>query len=299
MNIKPTITIAIITYRRQDLLARCLKSICNQTLLPSKIIIIDNDPKKSSELVFKKFKNKIPITYFIETKKGAPNARNTAIKKTKTKYIGFIDDDCVLNKNWFKQVSLQIQKNNIAFIIGKSKLQNKNNVFAQCQFDYYKQWFNSQVNKKPLPPELFDTKNIIINCNIFKKNKFKFDGIFGNSSISGFEDIDMGRQFANQNFYGLYNPKMIIYHQELSSYPQMIEKSFQRGRLKYLLNHKWNILEIHSVNPIHKLLGIIKNVIKNPKKIITIILIESADYSFKLGYNYQKKHNQKTTNCIL
>lgn len=291
MYTKQNITLAIITYRRPEILDQCLQSICTQTAPPQKIIIIDNDPQKSSESIYKKYQKKIPLTYFVETKKGAPSARNAAIKQTQTKYIGFIDDDCVLDKNWFKQVILLIKKNNIIFTIGKSKLQNTNNIFAQCQFKYYKKWFISQVNKKILLPELFDTKNIIINCDLLKKNKFKFDGIFGNSSISGFEDIDMGYQFAQHDLYGTYNQKMIVYHKELSTFFGMINKSFQRGHLKYLLNIKWNISKNLSHNHFSKLLNIFKKIIKNPKKIISIILIELIDYSFKLGYNYQKKRD--------
>lgn len=292
MSTKSNITLAITTYQRPSLLSRCLQSICHQSLLPSRIIIIDNDPQKSAAPIFKKYQKRLPLQYYYESQKGTPHARNAAINLVKTKYVGFIDDDCILHKNWFQQAFSCIQDSNLTFIIGLSFLQNKNNIFAQSQFNYYQQWFNSQVSKKPLSPELFDTKNIIINCDLFKENKFKFDKIFGNSSISGFEDIDMGYQFAHKKFYGRYEPKMIVYHQEINTFLKMIKKSYERGRLKFLLNQKWHISEKQSSNLYKKISYTIKKIIKNPLKITSTTLIEIIDYSFKLGYNYQKNQIQ-------
>ena len=291
MSNKSNITIAVTTYRRPHLLKKCLNSLCQQTFPPPKIIIIDNDPQKSARSIYNKYQKKLPLKYFFETKKGAPHVRNAAIDLVKTKYIGFIDDDCILDKNWFQKVVTHTQKNNLVFVIGTSLLQNKNNIFAQTQFYYYQQWFNSLVHKHPLPPELFDTKNIIINRKLLKQNKFKFDQIFSNSSISGFEDVDMGYQFANKKLYGLHDPKIIVFHQELDTFSKMTEKSFERGRLKYLLNKKWHIQEKYSNNLLKKLLNTGKKITKHPKKIIPIVLTEIIDYAFKLGYNYQKKRN--------
>ena len=168
---KQNITLAIVTYRRPYLLNKCLHSLSKQSVSPSQIIIVDNDPQKSAYSLYQKYQKKLPLSYYFESKKGAPNVRNTAISLVKTKYIAFIDDDCILDKNWCQEILSEINTNNVIFTIGTSLLQNKNNVFAQTQFNYYQQWFNSQAKTNPFSPELFDTKNIIINCQLFKKNK--------------------------------------------------------------------------------------------------------------------------------
>ena len=293
MTIKNNITIIITTFCRPHLLNKCLQSLCHQSLFPSQIIVFDNDPQQSAKSIFQKYQKKLPLKYFLEPIRGIPNVRNAAIKIVSTKYIGFIDDDCIFDKNWFSQVISQIKKGHIIFIIGRTLLHNKNNIFAKSQFNYYQQWFIAQVIKQPLPPELFDTKNIIINCDLFKKNKFKFDRIFGNLDTSGFEDTDMGYQFAQKQLFGAYNPQIIVSNQELNTFSQMVKKSYQRGQLKYFFNKKWQISEYYPVNFINKIFIIIKKIIKNKKsvsQITDIILIEIIDTSFKLGYNHARHH---------
>ena len=90
---------------------KCINSIINQTDIHKvKIYIIDNTIdlgiKKNLIKKFSRKKN-VKIDILTEKKRGIPYARNKCLKiirKTKTDFSCFIDDDCELSKVWLKNM---------------------------------------------------------------------------------------------------------------------------------------------------------------------------------------------------
>ena len=245
-------------------------------------------------LPFLCWKQQLPLIYITEKIKGTPNARNRALKNCSTKYLGFIDDDCVVDSNWFDQAIKHIKTHPINYLIGKSLLLNSNNWCAQAQFNNHQNWFNQELKKRQFSPHLFDTKNIIINMDIVRKYNLKFDAIFGNFNFSGFEDIDMGFQFAKHNLFGSYNPNLIVHHQEPEEFIKSVKKSYYRGRLKRNFNQKWQIKETCNSPSISRhLFQTLKKILTAKDKtfhnIIVVLISEINQQSFAQGYLYHPK----------
>src|SRR5210317_1577757 len=95
-------TVVICTYRRQYLIYECLENILNNSLLPNQIIIVDQNydfltyNKITNFFKNKGFKNYIIIRNLIQ--KGLTKSKNISLKIIKTKYVFFIDDDIILEK---------------------------------------------------------------------------------------------------------------------------------------------------------------------------------------------------------
>jgi len=237
------LTLAIITYKRPKKLKRCLTSILEQTVLPKKVLIIDNDKRQTAKGIFKLFKNKFPIEYAVEKRQGIPNARNKALKLCKTPLLGFIDDDCVLDKNWVK-VALQSAKDTRAsYILGKSLLFNKNSIIAFAQHCRQTYWFFRDLEKNNNLPSPFnlDTKNVVFKIRFLKKNNIWFDQDLFIHTVGGHADTDLGFQFKNKGLIGRYEPKMIVYHEEVQRLRDFFKKAYHRGRVGVLLYKKWNL----------------------------------------------------------
>ncbi len=87
------------TFRRAHLISRAIDSCINQTYQNIELIIVDdNSPssisRRETEQVLKQYKGNEKIKYVKLNKNiGASNARNVGIKKSKGKYITFLDDD--------------------------------------------------------------------------------------------------------------------------------------------------------------------------------------------------------------
>lgn len=91
------ISVVIPTYKRPDMLARLLKSICQQTLLPSEVIVIDDASgmDQAYRRCIDQFKNRLPGLHFhvMPVNSGAPHARNVGIRLAKSDWIALVDDD--------------------------------------------------------------------------------------------------------------------------------------------------------------------------------------------------------------
>lgn len=103
---KPSIAIAVITFRRQQQLAATLQSLRNIALpedVRVRLLVVDNDPGKSAELIVASAKDgcPFPVEYLTEEKRGIPHARNKALENaTGNDYVAFIDDDDMADSQW-------------------------------------------------------------------------------------------------------------------------------------------------------------------------------------------------------
>lgn len=100
-------TLIICTYLRPNPLLKLLESVKQQTVYPNEILIIDGSTNAETEKVLEQntFKN---LHYFLVTKenRGLTKQRNFGISKTAdtTEVICFLDDDTVLESNYFEEL---------------------------------------------------------------------------------------------------------------------------------------------------------------------------------------------------
>lgn len=100
-------SLIICTYMRPESLFQLLQSVREQTLYPDEILIIDGSTNQETQqlLLDNPFENSY---YFLvpENFRGLTRQRNFGIEKVKkdTKIICFLDDDIVLNVNYFEEL---------------------------------------------------------------------------------------------------------------------------------------------------------------------------------------------------
>ena len=239
---KSELTIAIITKNRPAKLDRCLESICQQNLLPKSVLMIDNDPRRTSYPVFKKYSKKLPLHYFHEKKSGVPYCRNKALSKTETRYLGFVDDDCVLDNKWTKSAIDAFQKNkDITYVCGKTNLYNNKNIFAIAQYSHDSYWYVKKVRKyKQTVAANFDTKNVVLDMKAIRNNSLKFDPKCG---IGNFDsaDFDFGLQLNHLKLRGIYSDKLQLAHEETSTFKRYVMRAYYRGKIAGYINIKWKL----------------------------------------------------------
>ncbi len=239
---KMDLTIAIITRNRPDMFAKCLKSIINQSINGYTVLVIDNDKNNTARSVVNKYllNSTIKFKYVNETNIGYANARNCAIKNCSTRYLGFVDDDCILDKNWVKTGMGSIVKNGVAWVVGESIDQCMSNSFGVLE-NYLRNYWRNQcyVNRyleDPLPFHL-DTKNVILDAQFLKSSNIYFDTKF---NIYGGEDADLGFQIKHNNQKGIFNNNMVVNHFHPYNKAGFIRKAFAYGYNCFNLFDKWN-----------------------------------------------------------
>jgi len=216
MNIHKKFTVVVCTYKREKLLKRCLIKILNNNFKPSKIVIIDqNIDKKSLNLsrqIFKKYKfNQFNIVKNVK-KIGLTKSKNISLNYIKTKYVVFLDDDILINKNFFENLINLIFKKKAHGVCGvitnfkKNKIKNffyyLTNYGAYKDHRYYFQNYKDYLQKKIYYKKIKSLPGGItcFDTNIF--NKIKFDEKY---ITHNYEDVDFSirlkKLIMNYKFY--------------------------------------------------------------------------------------------------
>jgi glycosyltransferase involved in cell wall biosynthesis len=103
----PLVSVIVNCYNGETYLAEAVKSILEQTYKNFEVIFWDNQSKDKSAIIYKSFKDKRLKYYYAQKHTPLYDARNLAIKKSKGKFIAFLDTDDLWTKN---KLYLQVLK---------------------------------------------------------------------------------------------------------------------------------------------------------------------------------------------
>jgi GT2 family glycosyltransferase len=190
---KGTIDVIIPTIGRKSYLYDVLKAFSKQTVLPRKIIIVEQNPAEGSksELDYLNLENwPFTIKHIFTNKSGACNARNIALDQVESEWVFFADDDILIDDKLIQKSFKQISQFGVkavsikCFQSGDTRMENT--VF---------QWGS------------FGSGCSIVFSESLKGLKFKMGYEFGFG-----EDNDFGMQLRNQGQDVLYLPEPKILH---------------------------------------------------------------------------------------
>ncbi|MFP4519012.1 MAG: glycosyltransferase family 2 protein [Oceanicaulis sp.] len=97
-----SLAVLIPTFRRNDSLARALRSVFAQSLTPDEIVVADNDPDAGARPVVETLRAHAPcpIVYIHAAEPGVANARNAGFAATRARRIAQLDDDESAPPGW-------------------------------------------------------------------------------------------------------------------------------------------------------------------------------------------------------
>ncbi|MCW2119435.1 glycosyltransferase family 2 protein [Flavobacterium sp. 7A] len=175
MNTKSNVTVVIPCYNDGKYIAEALQSIYNQTLLPEKIIIVDDGSGMETQKMLAKINH--PLLQIIrQENQGVSVARNSAIAIAQTDFIVNLDADDYYESTFIEKA--------VAILDGDSKI---GMVSSFCRA-----FINSKTLEiiKPLGGTVTDF--IVVNNGrasaMFRKSCWEKVGGFDEKMISGYED---------------------------------------------------------------------------------------------------------------
>ena len=112
----PQVSIILPNYNSHIFIKKTIRSVINQNFYSWELIIVDDASNEKTKIILKRIQRykKIRI-YWLSKNKGAGYCRNFAIKKSKSKYIAFIDSDDIWKKNKLKNQINFMKKNDHQF----------------------------------------------------------------------------------------------------------------------------------------------------------------------------------------
>lgn len=104
----PKISIIIPVYNSEKYLGKCIKSLVNQTNNDIEIILVDDNSTDKSMDIIEYFQSRYPNKIKVastKTNSGAGAARNVGLSIATGKYIGFIDSDDYVTKDYYEKLA--------------------------------------------------------------------------------------------------------------------------------------------------------------------------------------------------
>lgn len=188
-----TIDVIIPTIGRSNYLYDVLKDFSKQTLLPSKIIIVEQNPKELSKTELDYIQNEkwpFEIQHFFIHQAGVCNARNLALNQTESEWVFLADDDNRFEPNLLDDVF--------------EKIEQYGNLVVTTSYPQ-KNEFKSHIKVIQWPT--FGAGNSFVRRDVLHKVRFNTALEFGYG-----EDGDFGMQLRNQGCDILYLPQPEILH---------------------------------------------------------------------------------------
>jgi len=280
---KKDISVVIPVYNDSILLEKCLKSLKDQSDKGFEIIVVDDCSTDNSYEIAKNYADKA-----IKNKenKGPAISRNNAIKLAKNQIIAFTDSDCVVDKDWIKNIRKNIENENV--LMGNTKIKKTSYIadsIASLGFPggamagFRTMW----------PVDKDGYTNHISSCNFAMREKvFEKYGYFDESfPFPGGEDPELAIRVHRKGIKIKYCEDVLIYHEPIRSLSYFVKWQFKRGRTNYHFKKKVGEVGSFVKLRIKSSLTILKNNLFNVKVFMIFFLIVLSFILQQTGYFYE------------
>ena len=221
-------------YNGETYLASAIESILLQTYKNYEVIFWDNQSHDNSALIYKSFKDKRLKYYYAKKHTSLYQARNLAIKKSRGKYIAFLDVDDIWLKNKLSSQIEKIKNKKITLIYSNYYILNQ--VTGLKKIAYKDKLPEGVIYKELLKNYFLGIGTVLIKKEIFLKKIFFFNKRF---NIIG--DFDFFTRLSKNNYFSCIQRPLSIYRIHKKSFSNK-NYQMQINELKFWLK-KTNIFD--------------------------------------------------------
>ncbi|MCX6654488.1 MAG: glycosyltransferase, partial [Candidatus Bathyarchaeota archaeon] len=223
----PFVSIVICTCNRKDLLKDCINSIfsANYPSFLYEVIIVDGGSTDGTIDLCRGFPK---IRFIIESRFGLAHARNKGASLARGSVVAYVDDDCVVDKDWLRNLvnGLQYSKNVVGvggpvFPLHPEVIPPK--IFVLGPLGFYDEGRTMKFVSGIVMPnsafrrEIFETIQFDETLGVTKRGKLI---LFG-------EDTAFCRSIIDSGYQLLYTPYSKVYHQII----------MKRLTVRYIIKH--------------------------------------------------------------
>lgn len=225
-------SVVIPTYRREEDLKKCLDSIFTQTVLPDQIIIVDDDllPPLFLDNIQQNAKDKkIDFVYYQKNHKiehrGSSASRNIGFGLSKNEIVFILDDDLILDHDFFETIMMVWQRDNESRLIGVGGIIKNNRKKTNLEKIYNKifglssssSWDINDVGFQVWDDRIYAAEKGFYAhggaCSYKKSLVEELNGfiVFGEGRTAN-EDVDFCLRAKKRNYYFIIEPRARVIH---------------------------------------------------------------------------------------
>lgn len=244
------VSVVIVNWNGKANLQECLTSLSKITYSPIETIVVDNGSEDGSVAMLKK---EFPSAILAEVKKnlGFAAGNNLAYKRSKGKYLLFLNNDCIVTENFLSKLVTYLEKHPTVGIVQPTiffhrpgtPLHNKINsigsFFLKNGFLYHQDYGKKFIKEKYSKPfEIFSAYGA---CFLARREVIEKIGLFDEDYFAYFEETDLCHRVWLAGYSVMTYPSIHVFHkgaQTSSKLPSAFIQfhSFKNKIYSYLKN---------------------------------------------------------------
>lgn len=184
------ISVCVATYRRLDRLEALLADLARQELLPSEVIVVDNDAAGSARLVVERClatQPPFPIRYDVQPEKNISLTRNRTVELTTHEWLAFIDDDERAPDFWLARLAAAAAGHRADGVLGPVEPVVPDDAPGWIRRGNFYD-FPRMTTGSVIPPNRLRFGNLLLRASTLKAMDVMFDPAYG---LTGGEDGDL------------------------------------------------------------------------------------------------------------
>jgi len=206
-----------------DLLDSLMKVDYNKKKL--EIILVDGGSTDRTQEIIQSY----PVTLLIEKKRGLNVARNTGVRNSNGEIILFTDSDCVVPKDWIRQIVKNFRNKEVGCVGGS---------VSRYEEDFLSRYADESVmpvlrrfRKRKVLENVEPPMNYPAGCNMaFRRDVFKKVGEFNEEIHYGFDEDEFVERVCKAGFKMVLDPEAIIRHKHRPNLRRLLRQTFSYGR---------------------------------------------------------------------
>ena len=228
--------VVIPTYNREDMLQLTLESLLGAKIplgMQVVVTVVDNNSRDNTRLLVQSYQEKFQgrLRYEFESRQGRSYALNAGIASTRGDFVGIIDDDEEIDKEWYQTIYEAFTNKGVDFIGGpyvpRWKIQPPQ--WLPAEYGSVVGWVDGGDIESPFDsnyPGILMGGNAVFTRSILEKvgPYSTWLGRTNKGLLSG-EDEDLYDRLLAAGAKGLYLPSLIIYHHVT---PERLTRSYFR-----------------------------------------------------------------------
>lgn len=228
---QPSFSVIIPNYNGAEFLPSCLisliKSIGNCPHNQFEVILVDNNsqdhsPKLAKKILSQKPSNLLFTIHRLPSNLGFASSVNQGIKKSKYDWIVVLNNDLIMEENWFQIISQKIKTNqNPKIVTFFGTILNSDGTKFESQgfeYNYSGKCQNISNGQKFVPSTIYHLPSTIYIWGapaaliVYNKNIIKRVGFFDEDFFAYEEDVDLSFRLAQLGYQTIYVPTALSYH---------------------------------------------------------------------------------------
>lgn len=237
------ISLIVPVFNRPVEVEELLESLTQQSSPPFEVVLVEDGSTEISEEIVNKYTSELNISYYYKENSGPGQSRNYGAERAKGNYFIFLDSDCILPKDYMKNVSTHLQTHFVDCFGGPDKAHESFSPIQKAiNFSMTSFLTTGGIRGGGEKMEKFTPRSFNMGY-----SKAVFDKTEGFAKIRFGEDIDMSIRIRENDFTTALFKDAFVYHKRRSTWKQFFKQIYNSGiaRINLYKLHPQSLKVVH------------------------------------------------------